>query len=138
MLLIVCDCSTPGRPVDEAFTLRGGAFLFQRVYGGGLGQAVQRHVDQRCVAARRGGTRPGSEALPFGASGLVDVDVRVYQSGEERVVAAVVDDGVGGNLRGAADSPDLLVFHEKHAGPRTLRGDDAFRDVGMCHNLIIP
>ena len=109
MLLIVGYGSAPGGPVDEALALRGLAFCFERFYGGGLGQAVQGHVDEGGEASRGGGAGGGAEALPFGASGLVDVDVSVDQAGKESDVAAVVEDGVGGHFGGIADSLDVAV-----------------------------
>ena len=39
--------------------------------------AVERHVDERGHAARRGRARRRLEAFPVGAAGLVDVDVRI-------------------------------------------------------------
>ena len=113
MLLVVGDRSSPCGPVDEALTQGGGAFLFESSYGGGLRQAVQRHVDQRCVAACCCCLRCCAEAFPFGASGLVDVDVGVYQSRQQRVVAVIVEDGVGGDLRGPADGENLFAFYEQ-------------------------
>ena len=48
--------------------------------------AVQRHVDDRGDAARRG--RPGGrgEPLPLGPAGLVDVHVGVHQPGQQHLV----------------------------------------------------
>jgi len=32
----------------------------------------------------------------------------------------------------------VVAFHEQRARLRALGCDDAFREEGMCHNLIIP
>ena len=66
------------------------ALGFERGDGGGLGQAVERHVDERGEAAGCGGAGGGGEAFPLGAAGLVDVDVGVDEAGQEGVVAEVV------------------------------------------------
>jgi hypothetical protein len=51
------------------------------------GDAVQRHIDQRCHTAGSGCPSRSSEAFPIGTAGLVDVDVRIYQSRhQDRVV----------------------------------------------------
>ncbi len=79
--LVVCDCATPGGPVDEALALCGLALGGQGGYGGGLGQAVQGHVDQVGVASGCCCAGGGAEAFPLGAAGLVDVDVGVDEAG---------------------------------------------------------
>ena len=136
--LVVGDGSAPGCPVDEAFALRGAALGFEGFDGGGLGEAVEGHVDEGGVASGRSGSGGGAEALPFGAAGLVDVDVGVDEAGEDGVVAAVVDDGVAGISEGLQIARMLLVFDEERAGVRALGCDDAVREEGVCHNLIIP
>ena len=72
-----------------AFALRGGAFLFEGFDRGGFGQAVQRHVDERGVAAASGSTGRGLEAFPLGAAGFIDVNVGVNEAGENAIVSAV-------------------------------------------------
>ena len=125
VLLVVGDGSAPGRPVDEALAAGGFALGFECGDGGGLGQAVQRHVDEGGEASGGGGAGGGAEAFPLGASGLVDVDVRVDEAGKDGVVAAVVEDGVGGKLGGAADGADAALFDEERCRLRASRGDDA-------------
>ena len=116
--------AAPGRPVDHA--LPGGclALQFQRGDGGGFGQAVQGHVDQRGVAAGGGGARGGGEALPFGAAGLVDVDVGVDQAGENGAVAEVGHLGIGGQVgedrRRRGGRPAGTVFEQQRGAPRAL------------------
>ena len=80
MLLIVRDGSAPRGPVDETLALGCHTFFFQCCDGGSLRQAVERHVDQRRVATGRGCSCGGTEALPVGASRLIDVDVGIYET----------------------------------------------------------
>ena len=100
--LVVRDRAAPGRPVDQALAGCGLAFGLQRGDRRGLRQAVQRHVDQRGVAARGCRPRGGSKALPLGAAGLVDVDMAVDQAGQQRVLAEVDCVGVGGQIADVA------------------------------------
>jgi hypothetical protein len=67
--------------IDEALAASGVALEFESGGVGGLGQAVERHVDQRGEAPGGGGERGGAKALPLGAAGLVDVGMRVDQAG---------------------------------------------------------
>ena len=66
-------------------------FGFECGDGGGFGEAVEGHVDEGGVASGGGGACGGAEAFPFGAAGLVDVDVGVDEAGEDGVVGVVVD-----------------------------------------------
>jgi hypothetical protein len=138
VLLVVRDRSAPGRPVDETLALRGIALCFECCDGGRLGQAVQRHVDERRVAAGRGGAGGGVEAFPLGAAGLVDVDVGVHQAGQDGVVAAVVDVDQRRAASSSGRRPARIfpVFHDQ-CGGRVPGGDDAVREIGLCHNFII-
>jgi hypothetical protein len=124
VMLIVRDRSAPRCPIDETFALCCGALLLQG--------------DEVSVAAGCSCSRGRLKALPVGAPGFVDVNVCVHQSRQQGVVAAVVGDCIGGNLRRPADGEYLSVFHEQRTGLRAMQCNDAFRDEGMCHNLIIP
>ena len=136
--LVVGYGSAPRGPVDEALAVGGFALGFEGFDGCGFGETVEGHVDEGGVASCGGGASGGAEAFPFGASGFVDVDVGVDEAREDGVVAAVVDGGVTGEFGGAADCPDCAVFDEERCGTCALRGDDAVREEGVCHNLIIP
>jgi hypothetical protein len=136
--LVVGYGSAPGSPVDEALALCGLALGFEGFDGGGFGEAVERHVDEGGEASGGGGAGGGAEAFPFGASGLVDMDVRVDETGKDGVVAAVAEDGVCWDFGGAADGLDDAIVYQKCAGMRALWCDYAVREEGMCHNLIIP
>jgi hypothetical protein len=136
--LVVGYGSAPRGPVDEALALCGLALGFEGFDGGGLGEAVEGHVDEGGKASGGGCASCGTEALPFGASGLIDVDVSVDEAGEDGVVSAVVEDGVWGEFGAVANGMEDAVFDEERGGTCALRRDDAIREEGMCHNLIIP
>ena len=137
MGLVVGYGSSPRGPVDEALALGGASLGFEGFDGGGLGEAVEGHVDEGGVASGGGCSGGGAEAFPFGAAGFVDVDVGVDEAGEDGVVAAVVGDGVAGDLGGAAYCADSAVFDEERCGLRAVGRDDSVREEGVCHNLII-
>src|SRR5437764_8049045 len=136
VLLIASDGSAPGSPVDEAFAFSRCAFFFQSCDRGGFWQAVQRHVDEGRVPTGRRCSRSCAEALPIGASGLVDVDMRVYKARQEGMFAAVMDARVSRNLRRRADGAYLRALDQQRTRLRALRCDDPFREERMCHNLI--
>ncbi len=98
---------------------------FEGFDGGGLGEAVEGHVDEGGEASGGGGAGGGAEAFPFGASGLVDVDVGVDEAGKDGVVAAVVPDGFSGEFGGIADGLDDALVYEERSGVCALRSDDA-------------
>ncbi len=94
--LVVVDAAAPEGVVDHA--LRGGvgaaggggfALELEGGYVGGLGEAVEGHVDERGEAAGRCGAGGGGETFPVGAAGLVDVGVGVDEAGEEGEIAEV-------------------------------------------------
>jgi hypothetical protein len=100
--------------------LAGGglALALQRRRRGGRRHAVERHVDDGGDAA--GGGRPGGgvEALPVRAAGLVDVDVRVHEPGQDDRVAGV--DHTGAARRRVVEGGDAL----DHAVADVHRGGD--------------
>ena len=87
VFLVLPRQSTPGHPIYAA--LPGGriALGFERGDRGGLGQAIERHIDQRGVAPGRGGAGSGGEAFPFRAARFVYVHVRIHQAGQQHPVA---------------------------------------------------
>ena len=109
------DGAAPEADVDVAAPVRGLPLDLQRVDRAGGRQAVERHVQDRRDAARRGGPGGRREPLPFGAAGLVDVHVGVDEAGQQHLVVGEVDgradvagDGVVGLDRGddAVAHPD--------------------------------
>ena len=79
--------SAPGRPVHAA--LAGGRISlgFERSHGCGLGQAIERHIHQRGVAAGRRGAGGGGESFPFRPARFVHVHMRIHQAGQQHQVA---------------------------------------------------
>ena len=129
---VVAGDSTPCCPVDEALAVSGCALDFESRDRCSRGKAVERHVDQRGVAAGGGGAGGCGEALPLGAAGLVDVDVGVDKAGKERAFARddVVEAGDGGCV---ADAGDSAVVDEHRAGADGVGRDDLWRDEGFGH-----
>ena len=125
VLLIVGDRSAPGSPVDEALGLCGSALGFECGYGGGFGEAVEGHVDQGCVASGGSGAGGGAEAFPFGAAGLVDVNVSVDEAGEDGVMRVIVDGCVEWDFGEVADGADFFAIDEERAGACAFGCNDA-------------
>ncbi len=96
--------------------MRGGAFGFESGDIGGGWEAVQRHVDQKRVAACGGGARGGVEAFPIGAAGIVDVNVGIDEAGKDGGGGKIVDFGVGRDLIGGDDVEDAVSL--RRAGRR--------------------
>jgi len=67
----------------------------ERVDIAGRRDAVERHVDDRRHPARGGGGRRAGKPLPLGASGVVDVDVRIDQPGQQHLVRPDLDHPIG-------------------------------------------
>lgn len=123
--LVVGYGSAPGSPVDEALALRGLALGLEGCDCSGLGEAVEGHVDEGGETSGGGGAGGGAEAFPFGASGLVDVDVGVDEAGKDGEIAVVVEDCVCRQFGWLADGLDDAAFDEKRGGTGALRCDDA-------------
>ncbi len=111
----------PETHVDLHLLLRHGLLRVEGVDGDGGGDGVQGHVEQGRDTAGRRGAGDGGEALPLGASRLVDVDVGVHQAGDEDLVGGDVDDlgvvpgvDVGGQSRG--DGDDGLAVDDDRDG----------------------
>ena len=93
------DGAAPEADVDVRLLLGGLPLHLERGHVDGRRDAVQRHVHDRGHAA--GGRGPGGagEALPFGASGVVDVHVGVDQAGQQYLVVAQLATPVGRRAR---------------------------------------
>ena len=85
------DRAAPEADVDVHPAGRRLALDLQRRDIDGRRQAVERHVHDRGHPAGRGRTGRRLEALPLGAAGIVDVDVRVDQPGQQHDVVAEVE-----------------------------------------------
>ena len=103
----------PQKPtIHEAVLLRCFAFHLEGSDIDGRRQAVQRHVDDRGDATRRGRSGGAGEALPLGPTGVVDVYVGVHQAGEQHLVGGQRHDAIRGEVypeirdRGDAAVPD--------------------------------
>jgi hypothetical protein len=74
-----------------ALPLSGASFRFERRHAGRRRNAVEGYVNERCHAPGGRRTCRGREALPFGAPWLVDVDVGVDESRQNRRVAGIIE-----------------------------------------------
>ena len=121
---IVGHRPSPEADVDVRRRCGRGLLDGQRLGGRRRRERVEGHVHDRRDTAGRRGERRRAEALPLRAAGLVDVHVRVHQSGQQH--------GVVGHERGARRPPPCraLPRHPRCArlrsrppqAGRTLRG----------------
>ncbi len=140
VVLVVVDTATPEGVVDEALICAVGAACrcglaleFEGGDGGGLGETVERHVDEGGEAAGGCGAGGGGEAFPVGAAGLVDVGVDVDEAGEEGERAEVFDGDVAGEVGGRLDGGDVLGVDEDCCVLFALGRDDATGAESMYH-----
>src|SRR5688500_17021597 len=123
MLEVTGNHATPEPDVDVYAAARGVALRHQGRVGGGRRNAVERHVDQRGDAARRGGSGAGWEALPVGTTGVVELAVAVDQARQLRVLAYFEKRSGWNRLVPRADRGDLAVAHVNR-GRRDAIGKD--------------
>jgi len=111
--------------VDMALAFGAMAFLPERCRLGGGGNAVERHVDERRDAARQRGARRRREALPFGATRLVDVYVGVDESRQDDEVASIedLDRARAARVVDVGDAHDAPAGHVQRRRPHSLRRD---------------
>src|SRR5690606_360925 len=118
--------AAPEPDVDERLVARDLLLGLERLDVHRRRDRVERHVDDRRDAAGGRGPRRGREALPLGASRLVDVHVRVDEPGDEHLVRCELDDAraVEPRTEGldrpdhSPDDPDLaglLAGRDEHA-----------------------
>lgn len=115
--------------VDPALAVRGTQLLLEVGDGGGGGDGIQRHVDDGGDAAKGRGLGAGIEALPLGAAGLIEVNVRIDEAGEQDMGGIVGVGGPGRELLGGDDrvenGGDLPGgAREDDGGRRQTTGDD--------------
>jgi hypothetical protein len=89
VLLIIGHHAAPESVVDHALPACHGLFQPQILHRGRLRQIVERHVDQRSVAARGRRVCRRPEAFPFRPARFVDVHVAIDQSGKHVPVAGI-------------------------------------------------
>ena len=121
--------------IDEAVLFRCLAFHVEGGNIDGRREAVQRHVDDRGDAARRG--RPGGagKALPFGAAGVVDVHVGVHQAGQEDLIKSQPHYPIGREISPEiADSGNPSAAIGNRARHLALDGD---RPRGVQHEVVL-
>ena len=140
VMLIAIDAAAPEGVVDRALgravgTARrcGLALELEGGDGGGLGETVQRHVDDGGEAAGGCGAGGGGEAFPLGAAGLVDVSVDVDEAGKQGERAEIFHRNVGGDLGDGLDGGDVLGVDEDRGILFAMRRDDAAATESVYH-----
>ena len=142
--LIAVDAAAPEGVVDHALRgvvgAAGGcgfALEFEGGDVGGLGETVERHVDEGGEAAGGGGAGGGGEAFPLGAAGLVDVGVDVDEAGQEGERAEVFGGEVRdarGEMRSLVDCGDDAVFDDYRGILFAMGRDDATGAESVYHD----
>ncbi|GAA3039020.1 hypothetical protein GCM10020000_16630 [Streptomyces olivoverticillatus] len=111
-----------------------GLFDVQVRHGRGGRQAVERHVDERGDASGGRGAGGGVEALPLGAAGVVHMDVRVDEAGEQRVIPEVRHGRSGRRLRRVRQQGrDPASGDGDGGGAHALRRHDPSRAQQQLH-----
>ena len=82
--------SAPRGPIHPRFPLSRSALGFESFDVDSLRHTIQRHVDQRRNAPGRRGTSGSPESFPLRASGLVDMNMRIDQAGQQHGIAKIV------------------------------------------------
>ncbi len=134
------DGPAPEPDVDVDLPLGGGPLLGEGGDRRRRRDAVERHVEDRRHAARGSRARRGLEPLPLGPSGLVDVDVRIDQSGHHHAVAGVHERDTRRRVVEGRDALDAAVDDVDARLANALRRHDApasDHDVGPVHDRIV-
>ena len=121
VLGVVARNPTPGRPVDKALFHRSFALRFKCRNRGCLGQAVQRHIDQRRKSASRSSTRCRPEALPLRASRFIDVNMAVHKARQNGQVSEIMQRVSGRHFTRLTESP-IRPSSSRTAAARTPSG----------------
>ena len=97
-----------------------GALGFEGLGVNGLRDAVERHVHEGCDAAGGSGLGRCLKALPLGAAGLVDVDVRVDKAGQQKGIAKVAQGAGRRRFAPTEDCSDAPILHQQRSGCKTI------------------
>src|SRR5207237_2496745 len=89
LCLVSWDYSAPGGPIYTALTMCSLSLRLKSAKRGSGRQAIQRHVNEQSVSSSCRRSGGGRESFPFGATGLVDVYVRVNQAGQNGNIAEI-------------------------------------------------
>ena len=102
-----------------------GAFGVECGPGRGRGNAVEGHVDEGRDPARRRRARGAREALPLGASRLVDVDVGVHEARHHDPRSEIAAGAAGRHIARRDHVQDPLPGHEHCRRAQAFSGQDA-------------
>jgi hypothetical protein len=125
VILVSRDYTGPEAVIDSTVATRSGPLFGKCLNRCDCRNRVQRHVNNAGDTTGRSRTRTGFKAFPFGASGFIDVDVRVNKPRHDDVVADIEQ------VR--ARGPETVPFHAHHRSvfdeytgrPDTVRSEHA-------------
>ena len=132
---VAAHYAAPRGPIYPGLAARGLALAFEGRNIDDLRGAVERHVDQGGHSTGGRGAGCGGEALPFGAAGLVDMHMRVHQSGEQHIVAEVVQARDGRHLIPSADTGNTFVLDQHGRGREAAGRKHPGGPKGVCHTV---
>lgn len=132
LLIITGDDAAIEANVNPALALSGSELLLEVRDGGRGRDGIQWHVHDGSDTAESGGLSAGIEALPFGATWLIKVDVSVDQTREENMRRIILvrspSREVGGGDHGVEDGRDLAGgTGDDDGGSSQTAGDDGTR-----------
>ncbi len=125
--------AAPWRPVYVALAGRRLTLGFECSDRRCFRQAIERHIDQRGIAARRRSAGGGGEAFPFGSARFVHVHMRIHQAGQQHAIAELVHFGGARHGSGVAHFLDASLVDDDRCRPHSLRRDHAAGDKRLCH-----
>ena len=132
---VAAHYAAPGGPVHPGLAARGLALAFQGRHIDDLRRAVERHVDKRGHSAGGGGACCRRKAFPVRAARLVDMHMRVHQSGQQYIIAEVVEARDRRHFIPSADTGNAFVL-DQHSGGREASGrEHAGGSEGVCHTV---
>jgi hypothetical protein len=129
------DCA-PRSPIDAAIAVCRLPFLLESRNLRRRRNAVQRHVNQQGIATRSRRSRRGVKSLPLGAAGLVDVNVRVHQSRQQRRFPEIVARRVRRHFTCRRDRTDSFSVDQHRSRTDSLRGHDSARNKRLQISLL--
>jgi hypothetical protein len=93
--------------------------------------AIQRHVDEQSVSSSCRRSGGGRESFPFRATGLVDVYVRVNQTGQNGNIAEIENLCLSRRSFRFDNALNAFLLDEDGRGANAVGRNDLSRDEGL-------